>query len=182
MSVIERTQIAVDFAAKYYAKTGGVFCQDLYDNAKVIDITTDSENLKTVHFLVHTVPKLKNNMGMVHGGASSTMLILFSALALASDDKYWSGSTPTNKELEEFVTSLGATRSADIQIMQAVPLNADITVRCHILSNTKSNAFIIGTILNSKGKVLVTAVHDMMKHPPTGTEPNTLKSHFPHKL
>lgn len=181
VSLIERTQIAVEYVAKYYAHLvpNGVFCQDLYDNVKVHDVITNEDNTRTVIFKVFTVEKLKNNMGMVHGGASSTMVVLFSALSLAGDDRYWNGDTPTEDELKKFAHDIPATRSVDNQILQAVPLETDIFVKCHIISNTKSNAYITTTINNSKGRALVVGVHDMIRDPSTGHEPHSLSAHFP---
>lgn len=181
VSLIERTQIAVNYVAKYYAHSvpGGVFCQDLYDNAHVFDVTTNDDSTRTVTFKVYTVERLKNNMAMVHGGASSTMIVLFSALSLASDDRYWKGETPTEEELKNFAHDIPSTRSVDNQILQAVPLKTDVYVKCHIISNTKSNAFITTVITNSKGKNLVVGVHDMIRNPSNGYEPHSLSAHFP---
>lgn len=181
-SLVQRTQTAVEYIVKYYRDKipSGVFCQELYDSIKVVDVKTDEDKLRTVVYKVHTSQYLRNAMGMVHGGASSTMIVLFSALSIASDDKYWKSSEPTAEELKAFALDIPSTRSADIQILQAVPLDADVFVKCHVVSNTKSNAYVDAKITNSNGKTLVVGVHDMMRNPPTGEEQHALSAHYPY--
>ncbi|MBQ5153912.1 PaaI family thioesterase [Macrococcus caseolyticus] len=138
---------------------------------KVLDVSLEKDGSLTVSFQVHTIPKLTNTMKMVHGGASSTLISTFTVLALAGDKKYWKNPTePTNAELEAFYNDLGYTRTLNIQIIQAVPLNTDVTVRCRVVSNTKSNAYIIGGIHN-QGRTLVNGIHDMTKRSLASRDP-----------
>lgn len=162
---VKTVQKACEYVAKRLASSSenGVFCQEIYDSAKVIDVSLDSDNLVNVSFSVHTSPRLANTVKMVHGGASSTLISSFTVLALAGDPKYWKNlDEPTEEELEVFYKDFGYTRTVNIQIIQAVPLGADVTVKCKVVSNTKSNAYLIGGI-HYKGKVLVNGVHDMTK-------------------
>lgn len=175
---VQTVQKACEYVAKRFAESSddGVFCQEIYDVLKVEDVSLDKDGAVTVRFKVHTIPKLNNTMKMVHGGASSTLISIFTVLALAGDKKYWKNPhEPTELELEAFYNDLGYTRTVNIQVIQAVPLNADVTVTCKVVSNTKSNAYIIGGIYN-QGRVLVNGIHDMTKRSLASSDPLDPKS------
>jgi len=160
---IETVQAACEHAAKKFKDSGPIFVQDVYDSIKVKRVWEDSDGIPTVEFLVATPEKFNNSMEMVHGGASSTFCAVFSTLALAGDMRWWPNSTPSEADLDNFVDNLGYSRALDVQIMQAVPLRSEVYVRGQILSRTKSNAYVVASIYNKSGKLLVRAFHDMIQ-------------------
>lgn len=163
----ERTAEACRYVLRHNASNGDIFCQELHDQLHVL-YTCEIEGSPVVAFKVHTDQGLTNLFGFVHGGAISTIAAIHSRLALAVDDKYWkrSGRETNEQDLKAFLASMGTSRGLNVQILQAVPLNADLTVKCTVLNSTKTNSYVSVEILGPTGKLLAVANHDMMKQQP----------------
>lgn len=163
----EQVAEACRYVAARFEETGQTFCHELLNNVDVVD-TSEIYGHPVVTFKVRTTPHLTNSFGFVHGGALSTIVAIYSSLALAADEKYWGDSkkAPSERALKAFYDALGMSRSLSVQMLQPVSIDTDIFVKCTVDSNTKSFSYVTAKINSSSGGLLVVAIHDKMKRHP----------------
>lgn len=142
---------------------GDVFAQNLHEGMVCTGAEVDEDGFPTVTFKVHTNQEWRNGHDIVHGGCLATIVDFYTSLAMAGDPNNWSSDQPSDQEFGQFLRSMGVSRNLQAQYVQAAPINADVIVKCKVLSNTKRNAYLQCFIFDQKGKLLVVGMHDKAK-------------------